>query len=324
MEVKMTQAQEKTEEIQQPKPNPYNAKKTWDNSNSESEIGFQSADDSLAYVTPRKEAVISSKEPILQQEGGQAKEAEPTKATNTDDYVEEPTEQFKKVDFKKRYDDLKRHYDRKLGDWRQKETALKADLKANRQTYVAPKTPEELATFREDYPDVYDVVDSLAHMRAQEQISSLEDKVSVLSEKELASNRRAAEHELLNAHPDFRTIRDSDDFHDWARVQPDVIQDWIYKNTGDASLASRAIDLYKQDAGFISETPRAQSTESSSSDPRGSAADAVSVKVKSQDPTTPQERIWTTSEIANLSVDQYEKFQPEIDEAFKTGRIAKG
>ena len=319
----MTQAQEKTEEIQQPKPNPYNAKKTWDNSNPEAERGFQSADDSLAYVTPRKEAVISSREPILKQESGEPKEAEPTKATNTDDYVEEPTEQFKKVDFKKRYDDLKRHYDRKLGDWRQKEQAFKADLKANRQTYVAPKTPEELATFREDYPDVYDVVDSLAHMRAQEQISSLEDKVSVLSEKESASNRRAAEHELLNVHPDFRTIRDSDDFHDWARVQPEVIQDWIYKNTGDASLASRAIDLYKQDAGYISETPRAESTDRSESDPRGSAADAVEVKARTQDPATPQEKIWTTSEIANLSVDQYEKFQPEIDEAFKTGRIAK-
>ena len=219
---------------------------------------------------------------------------------------------------------MKRHYDRKLGDWRQKETALKADLKANRPTYVAPKTPAELATFREDYPDVYDVVDSLAHMRAQEQISNLEDTVSRLSEKESASNRRAAEQELLNVHPDFRTIRDSDDFHDWARVQPEAIQDWIYKNSGDASLASRAIDLYKQDAGYTSETPKSVSTNSSGTDPRGSAADAVRVTARAQDPSAPQEKVWTTSEIANLSVDQFEKFQPEIDEAFKTGRIAKG
>ncbi len=320
----MTQAQEKTEEIQQPNPNPYNAKKTWDNSNPEANRGFKSADDSSAYVTPRKEAVISSREPILQQEGGQAKEAEPTKATNNDDsYKEEATEQFKKVDFKKRYDDLKRHYDRKLGDWKQKEQAFKADLQANRQTYVAPKTPEELATFRADYPDVYDVVDSLAHMRAQEQISNLEDTVSRLSEKETASNRRAAEQELINAHPDFRTIRDSDDFHDWARVQPEAIQDWIYKNTGDASLASRAIDLYKQDAGRPV-TPRAESTESLSLDPRGNAADAVQVRTRVQDPTTPQEKTWTTSEIANLSVDQYEKLQPEIDEAFTEGRVVNG
>ena len=320
----MTQAIEKTEEIQQPEPNPYNAKKSWDNSNPKAERGLKGANDSLAYVTPRKDAVISSREPILQQEGGKTKEAEPTKATNNDDsYLEEPTEQFKKVDFKKRYDDLKRHYDRKLGDWRQKEQALKADLKANRPTYTAPKTPEELATFREDYPDVYDVVDSLAHMRAQEQISSLEDKVSALSEKESASNRRAAEHELLNVHPDFRTIRDSDDFHDWVRVQPEAIQDWVYKNTGDASLASRAIDLYKQDAGYTSETPKAMSTNSLGLDPRGNAADAVQVGAKAQDPSTPQEKLWTTSEIANLSVDQYEKLQPEIDEAFKTGRIIK-
>jgi hypothetical protein len=161
-------------------------------------------------------------------------------------------------------------------------------------------------------------------MRAQEQISNLEDTVSRLSEKESASNRRAAEQELLNVHPDFRTIRDSDDFHDWARIQPEAIQDWIYKNSGDASLASRAIDLYKQDAGYTSETPKSVSTNSSGTDPRGSAADAVQVTAKTQDPSAPQEKVWTTSEIANLSVDQFEKFQPEIDEAFKTGRIAKG
>jgi hypothetical protein len=65
------------------------------------------------------------------------------------------------------------------------------------------------------------------------------------------------------------------------------------------------------------------STNSLESDPRGSAADAVQVRARAQDPSTPQEKLWTTSEIASLSVDQYEKLQPEIDEAFKTGRIVK-
>ena len=105
---------------------------------------------------------------------------------------------------------------------------------AGRTTYTAPKTPEELATFKEDYPDVYDVVETVAHLRATEQLSGLQEEVARLSEKESSSNRRAAEQELLNVHPDFRTIRDSEDFHDWARVQPEAIQDWVYKNTGDS------------------------------------------------------------------------------------------
>ena len=89
-------------------------------------------------------------------------------------------------------------------------------------------------------------------------------------------------------------------------------------------LASRAIDLYKQDAGISSKKVKAKSKKTSSDkDPRGSAADAVSVKTKIEDPT-PTEKIWTTSEIANLSVDQYEQMQSELDDAFKSGRIVDG
>ncbi len=318
----MTKATEKQEEVQAT-PNPYNKKKKWDNSNSKADTGFQSADDSLAYVADKKEAVISSGAPILEKEE-EAKIIEEAQATDSDSLKEEKIEKYKKVDFKKRYDDLKKHYDRKLGDWKSKEQALKAEMLAGRTTYVAPKTPEELATFREDYPDVFDVVETVAHMRAEEQLASLQEQVSQLSEKESVSNRRAAEQELLNVHPDFKAIRDSEDFHDWARVQPEAIQDWIYKNTGDASLAGRAIELYKLDAGISNKPTEAMSkTKSPVVDSRGSAADAVSVKSKTQDPT-PQEKIWTTSEIANLSVDQYEKVQTQVDEAFTEGRVVNG
>ncbi len=320
----MTTATARTEEIQQPEANPYNANKKWDNSNKDAKLGIVSADDSLAYTAPRKEVYVSNNEPITTEEKV-VSEQNTTEATSKEDsYKEEPTEKFKKVDFKKRYDDLKKHYDRKLGDWKSKEQALKAEMLSNRPTYTAPKTPEELATFREDYPDVYDVVETVAHMRAEEQLSELQKKVNQLSEKESIANRRAAEQELLNLHPDFTQIRESEEFHDWARVQPEAIQSWIYENSGDATLAARAIDLYKQDVGLKSQPAKAVSKKTSTqSDPRGSAADAVSVKAKAEDPT-PTEKMWTTSEIASLSVDQYESLQSELDDAFKTGRIVNG
>jgi len=314
----------RTEEIQQPQANPYNANKKWDNSNKDAKLGIESADDSLAYLAPRKEAVISNgKTPILEEEKVTTDTAD-KEATQVDDtYKEEPNEKFKKVDFKKRYDDLKKHYDRKLGDWKSKEQSLKAEMLSNRPTYNAPKTPEELATFREDYPDVYDVVETVAHMRAEEQLSDLQAQVKQLSEKEYVANRRAAEQELLNLHPDFTQIRESEEFHDWARVQPEAIQSWIYENDGDATLASRAIDLYKQDVGVSTKAEAVSKKTSPEKDTRGSAADAVSVKTK-VDTNAPQEKVWTTSEIANLSVDQYEQYQSEIDAAFQTGRIKEG
>jgi len=321
----MTTAETQTEEIQQSTANPYNAKKKWDNSTKDAKIGVQSADDSLAYLAPRKEVYVSKNEPITEEETVVTDTTTTKEATKEDDsYKEEPNEKFKKVDFKKRYDDLKKHYDRKLGDWKSKEQSLKAEMLSNRPTYTAPKTPEELATFREDYPDVYDVVETVAHMRAEEQLADLQTQVQQLSEKESIANRRAAEQELLNLHPDFTDIRESEQFHDWARVQPEVIQSWVYENNGDATLASRAIDLYKQDVGISPSKVKAESKKTSpKKDTRGSAADAVSVKTKVEDPT-PQEKLWTTSEIANLSVDQYEQLQEELDDAFNTGRIVEG
>ena len=277
MEVYMTTATARTEEIQQPQANPYNANKKWDNSNKDAKRGLTSADDSLAYLAPRNEAVISNGETTILEEEKVTTDTEDKEATQVSDtYKEEPNEKFKKVDFKKRYDDLKKHYDRKLGDWKSKEQSLKAEMLSSRPTYTAPKTPEELATFREDYPDVYDVVETVAHMRAEEQLSDLQTQVKQLSEKENVANRRAAEQELLNLHPDFVNIRESEEFHDWARVQPEAIQSWIYENNGDATLASRAIDLYKQDVGVTPSTVKAVSKKTSpDKDTRGSAADAV-------------------------------------------------
>lgn len=307
-------------------PNPYNANKTWDNSKPDAPRGTKGANDSLAYVTPQKTAV-SSLNPSLDDEiQAEATEAEATPET-TDKAKETVTaEKYKKVDYKKRYDDLKKHYDRKLGEWRGKEAELKADVISNRPKYQAPKTPEELATFREEYPDVYDVVETVAHMRSQEQISDLQEKVETLAHREQEVIRREAEQILLDNHPDFKEIRESEDFHEWAKVQPEVIQSWIYENTGDATLAARAIDLYKKDAGIISGVDRTDIKREEvqiAEDPRGSAADAVQVSTKTDEPQS-QEKIWTTSEIANLSVNQYEELQSELDRAFEEGRIMKG
>ena len=54
----------------------------------------------------------------------------------------------------------------------------------------------------------------------------------------------------MERHPDFEDIRNSDDFHSWAKEQPDSIQAWIYSNADDADLASRALDLFKKDIGI--------------------------------------------------------------------------
>ena len=120
----------------------------------------------------------------------------------------------------------------------------------------------------------------------------------------------------MENHPDFDDIRNSDDFHEWAKEQPEAIQDWIYKNATDADLASRAIDLFKKDIGL--ETPKKKK---SSSKQTKSAADMVSTKTTSVEPT--QEKIWSEKEIAAMSMAEFDKYESEISEAMQQGRIIK-
>ena len=143
---------------------------------------------------------------------------------------------------------------------------------------------------------MYEVVETVAHMQSETKAKVLEERLSKLQERENQLVRQDAEKRLLERHPDFEDIRNSDDFHDWAKEQPKSIQDWIYSNADDADLASRALDLFKRDIGMdVTET-----TKSNSKPTRQSAADMVSTKTTSIEPA--QEKVWSLREIEAMSV----------------------
>ena len=144
---------------------------------------------------------------------------------------------YKKPDYKKRYDDLKKHYDSKLNEFKSREQELLEEAANNRPTYKAPKSPEDLEQFKNEYPDVYDVVETVAHMQSETKAKVLEERLSKLQERENNLIREAAEKRLMERHPDFGDIRNSDDFHEWAKEQHSSIQSWVYDNTDDADLA---------------------------------------------------------------------------------------
>jgi len=248
-------------------------------------------------------------------------EPEATQDKTTDEIPQEKeTTKFTKVDYKKRYDDVKSHYDKKLIEWRAKEEQLKAQIASSAPTRV-PKTPEELATFKNDYPDVYDVVESVAHRQAEEQLEKVKAEIAQLKEKEAEYAMREARLILGNLQPDYDEIVESVEFHEWAANQPDQIQSWIYENPDNATLASRAIDLYKKDAGLFSDKKEAKQSKTKKSEP--DAAEAVMIKDQ-VDPSAGEKKIWKASEIESLSMAQYEKYAEEIDLAFKEKRIVQG
>jgi len=286
----MTEQVEKEEQA-----NPYNLKKSWHTGEdkpfkSSNEMFFEEPTNESNEVT---EAV-----------------AEPQEATQ-EEAKEAP---YKKPDYKKRYDDLKKHYDSKLNEFKSREEEL---IKQAIPEYTAPKTEEELEEFKTKYPDVFEVVETVAHMQSESKAKVLEERLSKLQEREIQMVQQQAEERLMERHPDFNDIRNSEDFHSWAKEQPDSIQQWIYDNANDADLASRALDLFKKDIG-MEVTPKKRK---SSSKQTKSAADMVSTKTTSVEPKS--EKIWSEKEIAAMSMAEFDKHESEISEAMQQGRIIK-
>ena len=225
---------------------------------------------------------------------------------------------YSKVDYKKRYDDLKRYYDRKLGDWNTKEGDLKAQLQANRPKYTPPKSEEELQAFKKDYPDIYGVVETVSHLQSQNEMKDLQEEVSSLKKRNESLAQREAQLELAKVHPDFNQIKESDDFHNWADSQPMEIKSWIYENNKNGKLAARAVDLYKKDRGLGLD--KKTTTEKQ---PRNEGADLL-VKTKEQiGQPTDQQVFFKTSDINKMSVDEFAKYEKDIMLAQKEGRVIR-
>jgi alkylhydroperoxidase/carboxymuconolactone decarboxylase family protein YurZ len=287
-----------TTKVQEENANPYNQNKSWHKDIEDKQ--FESSE-GMFFQEPTKEPTNENVEQSVEQEAVE----------------ESPKDQpYKRPDYKKRYDDLKKHYDAKLNEFKSREQELINEATKNRTEYKAPKSPEELEAFKQEYPDVYEVVETVSHLQASEKSKVLEERLEALQQREKELIRKDAEKRLMDRHPDFEDIRNSDDFHDWAKSQPNSIQNWIYKNADDADLASRALDLFKRDIGLDSAPKKSNSKKT-----KTSAADMVSTKTTSVEPK--QEKIWTTKEISAMSMDEFDKYESEISQAMFEGRVQK-
>jgi len=217
--------------------------------------------------------------------------------------------------FKKRYDDLKRHYDSTLGKHKDEVRTLRTQLEQSSKQFIPPKSKDELEAWRKEYPDVYEMVETIAMTKADSRASEMETKYQNLQVQQEEIAKEKAEVELLKLHPDFNELRSKDDFHEWAAKQDPVIQDWLYENTSNSSLAARALDLYKMDKGLGKYSKKEEQ------DVKKEAAKAVSKTRKAEASDAPIKKIWSNAEISKMSVREYAKYEEDIDKAVREGRI---
>jgi len=217
--------------------------------------------------------------------------------------------------FKKRYGDLKRHYDSTLGKHKDEVRTLRTQLEQSSKQFVPPKSKDELESWRKEYPDVYEMVETIAMSKADSRAKEMETKYQNLQVQQEEIAKEKAEVELLKLHPDFNDLRSKDDFHEWAAKQDPVIQDWLYENTSNASLAARALDLYKMDRGLGKYSKKEEQSA------KKEAAKAISKTKKAEAPDAPTKKVWSNAEISKMNVREYAKYEEEIDKAVREGRI---
>ena len=220
-------------------------------------------------------------------------------------------------DYKKRYDDLKKHYDTKLHEWKmERETLL-----AQPQQEEEYEEDADIASFKENYPDVYNVVESLASKNATKEVQELKQEIERLSKKEEQLQAKSAYQELLALHPDFSDIKKSDQFKDWLGKQPPSIADGIINNNSDVQYASRVLDLYKADTASTKK-PRGRPSKKQ----LAAAAEAVTrtTPVNVSTNSDANKKVWTTSEIRKLKPHEFAKLEAELDLANAEGRIVNG
>jgi len=215
--------------------------------------------------------------------------------------------------FKKRYGDLRRHTQQLENQFKKQIEDLQRQLQQSTTKQIElPKSEEELAEWAATYPDVARIVETIAIKKAKEQTQALDARFKELDEREKLSAREKAEMELLQAHPDFITIRDSDEFHEWAEEQPKWVQQALYENDTDARAASRAIDLYKADKKI---------TKAKSSNNKG-AAESVNTKSGRSAPTDNEDSgTFYESIVEKMTSQEYEANQEAIAKAIRSGKF---
>jgi len=250
----------------------------------------------------------------IEQEEAELKELQEANKTERKQDEDDSNLSAEEKTFKKRYGDLRRHSQQQQTQLQTQIDELKAQLEKSTTSQIKlPKSEEELSAWAEQYPDVAKIVETIAIKKAKEQSQEIEKRLRSLDERETKTAREEAEVELMRLHPDFDSIRDTDEFHDWVEEQPKWVQQALYENDTDAKAAARAIDLYKVDKNISkSKTKESNKDAAQSVGTRGSRSAPSNVDT---------DGVIYESSVNQMTTQQYEANQEIIAKAIKSGKF---
>lgn len=238
-----------------------------------------------------------------------------------DNAVDPPVNNDEDANWKKRYGDLRSHASKKEQELRGLISSLEQEVnklktKDNEPKY--PKTQEEVEEWMQMYPDVAAMIQTIAGQTSEKVKTEIAQDIAVLNAEREKARFLKAYNDLLGYHPDFDTLRTTDDFNEWMSEQPEAFQKAIYEpRLDDAGVkaAARVIDLYKKDKGLdgekASKTPKSSNKDAARMNARSSRDGADGI-----DDGAPK---FTESQVQAMSIKEYERLEPEILAAQRKG-----
>jgi len=209
--------------------------------------------------------------------------------------------------YKKRYQDIQRHIQTVRNESEEKVNGMQKQLDAATKKQIKfPKTDAEVEAWSARYPDVAKIVDTIARKRANEVLAEGEKRLEKVEKFEKNLNKKGAEQDLMQIHPDFAQIRSDPAFHEWVAMQPSALQDSVYKNNTDAKWASRTIDLYKSDTGKKSSSRTA----------------AQSVGRTSKSAPSTNRATFSESGVSKMSAHDFAQNEEAINDAIRSGKFS--
>ena len=212
--------------------------------------------------------------------------------------------------YKKRYDDIRKLQSNTAAELK----AIKAQLENAKEQGIVrpPKSDEDIQAWADKYPDVAAIVETIAEKKAQEKFSFAEERLREIDEMSAEANRSKSMDAIRESHSDFDSLKESDEFHDWAGEQPKWVQDALYENQDDPRSVVRVIDLYKVDKGLDTKSRKKSSK---------AAASAVVTKRTTKPTQAETDVSFTESMISKMSIHEFEKNQDAIMEAQRSGKF---
>ena len=289
----------------------------------------ESEPEAKGLANPEAEAEDTPEEVVEEAENS------PDESQDTEEAIDQPEEEIQEEEVKsdkglsaKQWEERYKNAQAKMTKSTQREKELEAKvvemdnkLKAmeamKSETRIEQQKEEvnvDLSEIVKDYPEIVQPLQKYVDAR----IAAVDQRVNQATEDVLNARKEDADKKhfgtIADAHPDYQSISQSEDFNLWLGRQSRMWQNAAAD--GDAEDVVSLLSKYKKDLGLISKNvSKKELVEKAKQNVEPSLSKARKQNLGSS------KKIWTAQEIGRLSDKEFRKLEKEIDLAYSEGRV---